>query len=834
MDARTYEQRRDELVRLIDKALALGAIPAKTGAALSAVRRKVYENQFRIVLVSGFECGKSTTFNLLCGGQEISPRGLMIPTSATIISAQNTMDDALVGKAYVVWRTDRELTLVFAKHLLRYFRELEPDRFMKVNQADQLCDLITYPNDIPLLKRVVAKMSRDIKAAGDADEAERNSLLMAHLIAEHYESEWLAAQKHRNDFTVENLARMICFPDNYQRSWMGISPSVFSAEESAFVFIRQVHCNIRSENLKRTGSIVIDCPGLFASTYDTSVALDVIENADAVWYILNGHGLAESDIDSIKQIVAAKPNGVFFTVNLVNNTERNVREHILEDYSQRIEAATRRKIGIEEFSVYHALLGLTALEAEKMRDGTLDEHSLSEIRRISHYFGSGTESPMEALNDAAFGALNRTYGMPRREAMQLDLFDADGEDVKKCLEKSGVEEIISKVENEVVAKKARSILLDNGARKAVELISAVESDLKVSEDLAKADEFKMQAEFEDAEARLNKFSEFCESQLDDLRGGSTDRLLALDYWSDVIESSVDEVAEKAARQISTYNFNDLRRELSEQIINDTFADVVKPKAVAWANRIKTGKHKLFDDLVGRHVRKIIRETSRQWELVIQDQPILAGLPSPSPVGGTDVMNADLVGSVVAKAPGISSDVVVGATLGVAVGALLGSFVFPFIGTYLGGTLGALIGAGLGGGIGEENRERQVYEELKKSLLCSISEPERKREGVEKQAKRIEALRMGIIREFQAAFEQPANALAVRHEQALNLFNEQTGRRMKIAEEHRRFRIEKLEPLRMEIAAFEKSVKNALGDKTSSDEMASDGTRVLDDNTIWDA
>ena len=834
MDARTYEQRRDELVRLIDKALALGAIPAKTGAALGAVRRKVYENQFRIVLVSGFECGKSTTFNLLCGGQEISPRGLMIPTSATIISAQNTVDDALVGKAHVVWRTDRELTLVFAKHLLRYFRELEPSRFKNVNQADQLCDLLTYPNDIPLLKRVVAKMSRDILAAGASEEAERNSLLMAHLIAEHYESEWLAAQKRRNDFTVENLARMICFPDNYQRSWMGISPSVFSAEESAFVFIRQVHCHIRSENLKRTGSIVIDCPGLFASTYDTSVALDVIENADAVWYILNGHGLAESDIASIKQIVAAKPNGVFFTVNLVNNTERNVREHILEDYSQRIEAATKRKIGIEEFSVYHALLGLTALEAGKMRDGTLDEHSLSEIRRISHYFGSGTESPTEALNDAAFGALSRSYGMPRREAMQLDLFGADGEDVKKCLDKSGVEEIVSKVENEVVAKKARSILIDNGARKAVELIGAVESDLKVAEDLAKADEFKMQSEFEDAEARLNSFSEFCENQLDDLRGGSTDRLLALDYWSDVIESSVDEVAEKSAREIARCNLNELRRELNEQIINDTFADVVKPKAVAWADRIKTGKHKLFDDLVGRHVRKIIRETSKQWELVIQDQPILAGLPSPSPVGGTEVMNADLIDSVVAKAPGVSSDVVVGATVGVAVGALLGSFVFPFIGTYLGMAIGGVIGAACGGGVGEENRERQIYEGVKQSLLVGISNPERKREVVDKQTKRIEALRMGIIREFQSAFEQPANALAVRHEQALNLFNEQTGRRIKIAEEHRKFRTEKLEPLRLEIAAFEKSVQVSLGDKICSDTTTSGGSLALDDNTIWDA
>ena len=64
MDARTYEKRRNELVGLIDKALALGTIPAKTGNALKAGRRKVYENQFRIVLVSGFECGKSTTFNI--------------------------------------------------------------------------------------------------------------------------------------------------------------------------------------------------------------------------------------------------------------------------------------------------------------------------------------------------------------------------------------------------------------------------------------------------------------------------------------------------------------------------------------------------------------------------------------------------------------------------------------------------------------------------------------------------------------------------------------------------------------------------------------------------
>ncbi len=149
-------------------------------------------------------------------------------------------------------------------------------------------------------------------------------------------------------------------------------------------------------------------------------------------------------------------------------------------------------------------------------------------------------------------------------------------------------------------------------------------------------------------------------------------------------------------------------------------------------------------------------------------------------------------------------------------------------------IGGVIGAACGGGVGEENRERQIYEGVKQSLLVGISNPDRKREVVDKQTKRIEALRMGIIREFQSAFEQPANALAVRHEQALNLFNEQTGRRIKIADEHRKFRTEKLEPLRLEIAAFERSVKASLGEMTSSDTATSGNVGILDDNTIWDA
>jgi len=814
MDARTYEKRRNELVGLIDKALALGTIPAKTGNALKAVRRKVYENQFRIVLVSGFECGKSTTFNMLCDGREVSPRGLMIPTSATVISAQNTLDESLDGTAGVVWRSDRDLTAIFAKSLLRYFKELEPIRFANVNQSEQLCDALKYPDDLPLLKNVVSKRMRDAQLPANIETAERNELLMAHLIAEHYDSDWIKAQKSRKDFTVENISQMICFPDDMHRDWFGKRKCAFKAEECAFVFVRQVHCYLKSENLMRTGSVVIDCPGLFASAYDTNVALDIIENADAVWYILNGRGFGESDIDSIKQIVAAKPDAVFFSVNLSQTTERNCREQILARYAAEIKANTGLDLTVDDFHIYHALLGLSAIQAQKVKDGTLDEHSKSEILRLARYFGRGGNPELkDALEDTVLDTLPKMDGVERTRLKGLELFADDADDIAFCREKSGIDGIVSAIENEVVTKKAKSILVDNGSKKAVELIREVEGDLKVSEDLARADEFKMRGEFEAAQERLEEFSSFCEEQLDDLRVSSVDKALADDYWNEVIESSIDEVAEKSARQIAETNLNELRQELNEQIINDTFSEVVKPKAVAWADRIKSGTHSLFDDLLGRKIRKIIRETSREWEVVIQDQPILAGLPSPSPGVGTEILSTELIESVIAKAPGVSGDIVVGASVGVAVGAMIGSFVFPFIGTYLGGAIGGVVGAAIAGGVGTDNRRQQIYEGVKQSLLSGVAEPQKKSEVVAKQIKRIEALRLGIIHQFQNAYEKPMDALRKRYDDAEALFAEQSERRQSIAEANQRFRTERLAPLRKEIERFEKRIKTELTNRS---------------------
>ena len=218
MNVKQYEANRKRLVELIDRGLSLRkGIPDKAALALAEVRRKVFENQFRIVLVSGFECGKSTTFNLLCGGREISPRGLMVPTSATVVSAQNTVDDGLVGKASVVWRSDRELTMIFAKPLLRHFKALDKSRFGDVRQADDLGDLLHFPQDLPLVRKAVEAQVGDIldsRRRGMTDEADLDAVRMAYVIAHFYDDPHIRALKARTDFTVDEVAKLITFPSS--------------------------------------------------------------------------------------------------------------------------------------------------------------------------------------------------------------------------------------------------------------------------------------------------------------------------------------------------------------------------------------------------------------------------------------------------------------------------------------------------------------------------------------------------------------------------------------------------------------------------------------------
>ncbi len=808
MEIGQYEKRRKELVEYIDTALALPRVSNKTAEILTAVRKKIFENQFRIVLISGFETGKSTTFNAICEGQEISPRGAMLRTSATVISAQNTADEALANKASVIWRSDKELTLIFSKYLLKNFKQLDEHRFGKLNQSDQLAECLRYPDDLSLLQKAVTLRKSEITTMiSEISSEEHEALRMADLIGQLYNSPLLQQIKAIPVFSINDVEKMVRFPLDWSK---GNDSQEVNAEDYIFLFVKEAHVYIKSDSLKRTGSVLIDCPGLFASSYDTRVAFDILENADAVWYILNGSGMGEEDIACAKSLVTAKPDRIFYTVNMFHNTKTNVENNIIPSYINSF-----KKLGVNltdtDFMPYHALLALIAIQAEKYINKTLDKDSEKAIYRLAKRFGTQYKDFEDLLTAWTETILCSVFGYTVRQLKNFDLFASDLSGIKLISEICGMKKVLNVIENSVIRQKAYSILVENGSRKTIELLKQLEADLKVEEKVALEAEEQMEDEFDAARKSLDDFQTFCDTELNVLRDTAIDHALALDYWQEVIVSSIDEVALASAQKIAAVNCNEIRQEENEQIINDTFAEIVLPKASAWADNIRNGSNATFNSLLSNKISKIIESTDRHWQQTIQAQPMLAGLPTPTPIIGSDVIGTEFIDSIVAKTPGVSGEVVTGAAACMAIGILLGSFVFPGIGGVLGGAIGSIIGAVWGNGVGSVKREKLIYEaiqsELSKNVVIAEHEAEAENQSViQKQGKRIKALRIGIIKAFEDAFEDTKNAFEVRQNRALQMFRIQTMQREKLAAEHKKLREEKIEPLQRKLRLFENAIR----------------------------
>ena len=811
MDIRQYDKKRGELVSFIDKVLLLKCnLPKRIKDSLNSIRSKVYENQFRIVLISEFECGKSTTFNAICGGLEISPRGRMLRTSGTVISAQNTLDPLKANTANVIWRSDRELLLCFVKYLLLQLKELDNKRFTGCSNTEQLCDKLTLPKDLELIKQAIKKHIQTFDSCPIPTE-EEEALRIALLICEFYDCTLLDQMKQMSRIRSVDVEKIVRFP----KGWIKFDPQKagipFKAEECIFLFIKEVELYILSESLKRSGSVLVDCPGLSASDYDTKVTFDILENADAVWILYKDKGMGQEDLKYTKQLLQLKNKHIFFTVNARDNSVENINNEIIPNHILNLKKAGC-KLSEKDFHVYNALLALLALQAEKVIDGTLDQHTEQAVRCQADS-KQQDKSIEKILKSMVKGILLNSYGYSDDdlEEMNFDLYAEDKSGIKFIRELCGLDKIIEQLENSVIWQKAKSILIDNGAEKVIELLKQVEADLLFLEQTASDDQSKVEAELAAAQAELEKFETFCKSELNVLNNPQIDHSLALDYWKSVIVDSIDEVAEKAAERISKVNLNEIRQELNEQIVNEAFSEVVLPKASNWLEEIREGNNSAFNALMDDKIKAIIRNTQREWEILLDNQPILAGLPVPTPIVGTDVMATDFVDSVIAKTPGVSKDVWTGAATGTGVGLLIGSFVFPVIGTAVGGFVGGLIGAAIGDGVGTNKRENFIKEELVKELtknigLGNINKTDTERSCLKKQEKRIETLRLGIISAFKSAFDDTRSVFEDRQAEALKMCAMAEEQRVALVAQHTEVRTKQIEPLRKNIELYKKELE----------------------------
>jgi len=117
----------------------------------------------------------------------------------------------------------------------------------------------------------------------------------------------LEARGQKTGWTLDAARKLMAFPTDFQTRFLQEEPSAFGLEEIAFIFVARVRCYVHSEDLAHIGCVVTDCPGLLASAWDTSVAMNAMSNADGIWFLIDGgREMGAATIDLIRSISRRK------------------------------------------------------------------------------------------------------------------------------------------------------------------------------------------------------------------------------------------------------------------------------------------------------------------------------------------------------------------------------------------------------------------------------------------------------------------------------------------------------------------------------------------------
>ena len=364
-DPEKYVQQRDALVKELrmvadsinrlrheDEDLNLAELDKKQ-REISAISRRVYEDQFKFVLIAQSQGGKSTTFNAIAGGGVLSPMGnAALKCSAAPLVLMNVMDEEDIG-AYVYLRPDEDLVGLCAELLGTEILGLgatlsNPQVLAKARHEHQ-----RLTEEWHSRKKTISDEQRDllfsvglILCFYDAPEVRR-------LCTEAANSPQGALRR-----SLAQAGRMARFPDDFIQRYAKGDPRNFRPEEVYFPFISRVVCKISSENLRRIGARVIDSPGLFANNTDTRVAMAEIHDADAVWYLLDARQVSEYEKRAIRECSAICGERIFFSVNMKGNlaTRDFVLKQIIPPIAEEIRSLGG-DVTQEQVYSYHASVG---------------------------------------------------------------------------------------------------------------------------------------------------------------------------------------------------------------------------------------------------------------------------------------------------------------------------------------------------------------------------------------------------------------------------------------------------------------------------------------------
>jgi hypothetical protein len=417
---------------------------------------------------------------------------------------------------------------------------------------------------------------------------------------------------------------MIVFPKGWENKWQELTDikngnlnlwenaikKIFSSDEVIFAFIGEVKCYIKSTTLGYLGCTITDCPGLFASQWDTEIAQEAMSKADAILYLLGGSKEISNEENRLLSKLPSDSR-VIFTINLRQdkiNTDR-----IIETNAAKIKSRGFN-IKAENIHRYQALLAFCAEFGKRQINKIEDNYSHSKFKELAIAMGYKDSLSIDQI----------WIRIVNKQLSNLESdFDSDVDGIKTLCEKSvnitaiksGANSIFDYVQNYIVTNKAESILITNGSKKAKLVLKKIEAKLKNDEDQAGKNKAIAEAELIIANHTLEKF----QHDVKDITAKSFQYYIYLpvieDYYRTVLKNNIDIASKKAAFQIAKNSSNFTKEDklgiLIQSELTNSFEELIQSSHTNWCSNFKESV--LRKDTIEREVLRINEAISSEWK-----------------------------------------------------------------------------------------------------------------------------------------------------------------------------------------------------------------------------
>lgn len=661
MNITQYNEKRDELsVLLQDVITCLDEVDGKyekldmsslkkTKEDIAAIRKKVYEDIYKIVLVAKYQGGKSTSFNAITGGSCISPMGNgSIKCSAAPVLAKSVEDESNVGVT-ICMRNNAELYELLAAGGFDGV-DLASNESIEEAKCEWREKFSVWQDNSELLK-----------------EDERDMFFVAGFILEFFNhsvvQEYL--RKECFDIPCEDIDKFAKFPDKYLTRYSQFGPGSFSPEEAVYAFVKKIDARVQSQYMSKIGASFVDAPGLFANVYDTNVTRAELSDASAVWYLLGAKAPGAEELEAIRECSKLCQGRVFFSANISDN--KVAKPKWIEDVLPPIEQAVKNTVADTKVQPYHALLALLYIQGEYfVANGRWSDKAVEEfLAKRCELLGVPNPAawPLEKCwKKLVKVCINQLYPAGHDE------FD----DLENSLSKEGLAIIrrecnwdgtVEAIREFVVNSKSKSILITDTAMKAIELIAALKNLLKLREQEANKSFDETHAAYVEAERKLTAFMEDVENSIAENLPKRKDEQIAMNVFENVFSASVKEIAAKAAPDIadktsalryigaqvavlarSAWRFvrnmvsdvpdctpieNSFKVEIN-QIMRNTVSEVLGGKMTHWLQQTNKGKNSRVNDVIITPGRTVFVGLQHKWQLDCANDQILNSLAPVTP------------------------------------------------------------------------------------------------------------------------------------------------------------------------------------------------------------